>query len=146
MRNKERIPIFLQLVDFDKLERRWETDISQSLRGIIFTKEVREYWEANYDQRFGQMLINLGYLPENYRIWGDEEDWILKAQGIPEREFMLWGRNFDKDMNKLPKTEWILIKDMSTDHIQAIIDGEWVKKGNPYYDAFQKELELRKLN
>jgi hypothetical protein len=143
MRRPERIPIFLKLVNFDKLQERWGIDISQELRGLILTKAVREYWTENYDQRFGQMLVNLEYIPDTLTTWMDEDDNILLSQGINPAEFMFWGRNYDKDMNELPKTEWILIKDMSTDHIQAILDGNWVKDGNPYKTYFEDELKFR---
>ena len=138
MRRPERIPIFLEKVDWDKLEERWQIDISQSLRGEILAK--RYFWEQEPDLRFGQWLINLGLLPDHLNIWNDEEDWILSSQGIPAREYKFWGRNFDKDMNRLPKTEWILIKDMTTDHIQAILDGNWAVNK----EIFENELLLRK--
>jgi hypothetical protein len=73
----------------------------------------------------------------------DEEDDILLSQGYQPRDIYFWGRNFDKDMNQLPKTEWILIKDMSTEHIKNILDGGWVKDGNPYKTYFEEELKLR---
>lgn len=142
MRRPERIPIFLKLVDFDKLQERWDVDISQSFRGIILKKETKEYWINNPDLRFGQMLINLEYMPDKLNIWNDEEPYILESQGIHPREYTFWGRNYDKDMNQLPKTEWTLIKDMSTDHIQAIIDGGWSR--GLMQDLFLNELELRK--
>lgn len=39
-----------------------------------------------------------------------------------EREWVLWGRNYDKDMNRLEETEWIPIKDLDTDHIYKILE------------------------
>jgi hypothetical protein len=142
MRLKERIPIFLKYVNFDFLQERWNTDISQYVRGLILQKVVKEYWLSNPDLRFGQMLINLEYLPDNLIIWNDEERDILDAQGIPKREIMLWGNNYDKDMNQLPKTIWRPIAEMSTKYIQAILDGSWAK--NPEYKkVFEEEIQLR---
>jgi hypothetical protein len=143
MRPKERIPIFLKYINFDFLQERWNTDISQELRGIVFTDEVLKYWEKNYDMRFGQVLINLQLLPDKLPIWIDEESAILDAQGTPKRETMLWGNNYDKDMNLLPKTIWRPIAEMSTDHIQAILDGGWVDKNPNYRQVFEEEIELR---
>ncbi len=144
MRLPERIPIFIKLVDFDKLEKHWDTDISQKLRSSInLQSETIKYWEDNFDQRFGQMLINQGLISDSFHIWNDEYDEILKSQGVAEREFMFWGKNYDKDMNKLPETQYVLIKDMDTDHIKNILDGGWVKFNKKYYEIFLNELKHR---
>lgn len=37
------------------------------------------------------------------------------------REKFIWGRNYDKDNNRLAKTEYILLKDLATDHIINIL-------------------------
>jgi hypothetical protein len=45
-------------------------------------------------------------------------------------------------MKLLPKTNFIKIKDMNTDHIQAILDGNYCN--NPMYlKVFKDELERR---
>ena len=59
------------------------------------------------------------------------------------RQYLKWGNSYDKDMNRLPKTIYNPIKDMTSDHIQAILDGGWAKN-NPFYEElFKKELEFR---
>jgi hypothetical protein len=59
------------------------------------------------------------------------------------RQYLTWGSNFDKDMNRLPKTIYNPIKDMTSDHIQAILDDGWAKN-NPFYEElFKEELEFR---
>lgn len=59
------------------------------------------------------------------------------------RQYITWGNNYDKDMNRLPETIYNPIKDMTTEHIQAILDGEW-SKGNPFYEElFKEELKFR---
>ena len=74
-----------------------------------------------------------------------EEDEILEKLGIPAREYLLWGQNYDKDVNLLPKTLYKPIKDLTTDHIQAILDGGYTK--NPkYIKCFEEELKLRNGN
>ena len=59
------------------------------------------------------------------------------------RKYLCWGRNFDKDMNRLPRTEWIPIKEMSTEHIQAIIDGGFAESNVYFNDIFKDELKFR---
>lgn len=139
MRPIERIPIFLKLVDWVKLSERW--DLEQPLH--YMSRKLRTYWLQNPDQRCGQVFINLGVLLDRMNIWCDEESSILNDQGVSQREFMLWGSNYDKNMNPLPKTIWRPIIEMSTDHIENILEGGWAK--NPAYKkAFKDELELRK--
>lgn len=59
------------------------------------------------------------------------------------RQYLTWGNNYDKDMNRLPKTIYNSIMDMTSEHIQAILDGGWVKN-NPFYEElFKEELKFR---
>jgi len=61
MRPKERIPIFLEKVNFDALQERWDTDISQDLRNMIFAPIVRKYWKKNYATEASNMIFNYLY-------------------------------------------------------------------------------------
>lgn len=62
------------------------------------------------------------------------------------RRYCKWGSNYDKDMNRLPETIWKSIKDLDTDHIQAILDGGHAKN-NPFYEnMFKQEILYRKQN
>ena len=36
------------------------------------------------------------------------------------RNNFVWGRNYDKNKNKLPVTEYILLKDLSDDHVETL--------------------------
>jgi len=60
------------------------------------------------------------------------------------REHFEWGNNFDKDMNRLPETVWLKLKDITEDHLNALI--EWTKRGSPakIRKVFKDELEYRK--
>ncbi len=60
------------------------------------------------------------------------------------RENLRWGKNYDKDMNMLPETEWMLIKDMTTDHIEAILEGGYANGNDFYVEIFNNELKFRK--
>lgn len=79
-------------------------------------------------------------------LFSDISDFIdtsIEDDGTHElrREHLKWGVNFDKDMIKLPKTSYKSIKDLETDHIQAILDGGF---GNSFYkDLFKEELKYR---
>lgn len=62
------------------------------------------------------------------------------------RQYLVWGKNYDKDMNRLPETEWVTIQDMTSDHIEAIIDGGYAANNKFYEDVFKEELKFRKKN
>lgn len=63
---------------------------------------------------------------------------------ILRRKCLRWGVNYDKYMNRLPQTEWRLIKHLTTEHIEAILSEGHADK-NPFYKkVFEDELNLRK--
>lgn len=150
MRNRERIPIFLNYLNEDFIHRlfiKWfNTNFEDVEKRIIKEKrKVKKFWIANHDLRFSQVLVNMGYIDNIPGIWYyDEDQQVLLDLGCPPREVMLWGQNFDKDMNRLPVTNWIKIKDMTTDHIKAVISFMGEKLPKRYKSVFQAELELRK--
>ena len=57
-----------------------------------------------------------------------------------EREWVLWGRLYDKNMNRLPETEWIPIKDLDTDHIYEILK---LNIPNSYRRLMEEEIIYR---
>lgn len=147
MRPKERLPNFIEKVNWNNLEQRWDIDIPMPLRCKLYKGgSIYKYWLTYPDLRFGQMLINLGIIPDKLRIWNDEEHTILKDQGLDDREIMFWGRIYDENHNRLPEIQWILIKDMTTTHIEAILrdvkDNKLSCK-EEYLHAFINELKIR---
>ena len=155
MRQTERIIPFLDIIfKDDNLEKvikeifqlGIEEEVLKSIAFNIFINKpsLEEDWVSDPDWRFSQLLVNTEFLPNISGFWYYIEDGeILEQLGIPPREYLLWGKNYDKDMNLLSKTERILIKDMDTDHIQAVLDGGWCKSGK-YFECFKNELKLRK--
>ena len=59
------------------------------------------------------------------------------------REYFEWVRHFDKDMNKLPQPETIKLKDITDDHLMALV--EWTNDGYPkeIHKVFVDEVEYR---
>jgi hypothetical protein len=150
MRVLERIDNFLFKVDWEKLNDRWKLrKLIPDLKSVLTTQinpTLVEYWKENYDMRFGQVLINLNIVPDNMKIWGDEDDNILLDQGLPLEEVFYWGSNYDKDMNLLPKTIYRLIKDLNTDHIENIykfVFDKGKRLPTDYRIAFNNVLESR---
>jgi hypothetical protein len=141
MRNINRIPIYLGLLKDKKfIINGVEVDFSK-----IEFELLEETWVKNPDWRLTQLLVNTGITPNLPGFWYYVEDAeFLVSLGFKMRDGLIWGTNFDKDMNKLPETIWRPIKDLTTDHIQAILDGKWVKEGSLHYKYFTEELEFRK--
>lgn len=149
MRLKERIPIILKLIDWNKyldtipdLEDKFKEELLEFLNNEDEIKELELFWNANPDLRLSQVLINYGVLPNMPGFWYYKEYHdILQAQGIDPREFMFWGRHMNKDGTMLPKPEYILIKDLEDDHLKALVEGKW---GNDIYQHyFKTELNYR---
>lgn len=150
MRPKERIKPFLEAVDWKKMLDNLFPGLKDETKENLISKiqmnlqGIKTVWNENPDLRITQVLVNTDTIPNYPGFWYYKEDYdILLDQGIPHRKFLLWGRNFDKDMNRLPKTEYLPICKMETDHIKAILDGEYTKS-DVYINAFKDELEHRK--
>lgn len=75
----------------------------------------------------------------------DFTDTSIDDDGTHElrRQYLTWGKSYDKDMNRLPETIYIPIKDMTSDHIQAILDGGWARNNQLYEKLFKEELKFR---
>ena len=152
MRNPQRIDIFLNkikegnnlikmLTDLCKLnlhESYINNEILSNLEGI------EKLWKENPDWRFTQVLVNSGLLPNYPGFWYyiEDEDIFMELVGEP-KDIYFWGVNYTKDMERLPETKWTLIKDLETDHIEAILDGEYMRSGSKYYKLFKDELKRR---
>jgi hypothetical protein len=85
------------------------------------------------------------YLRRNYHEKAPYKELSIEDDGKFEtrREYLKWGNNYDKDMNRLPKTIWKPIKELTTGHIEAILNGNYTNN-EIYLDTFKKELEWRK--
>lgn len=144
MRPIERIDNFLSKVDWNKLKDRWGIEwsyIDDILTQPITYAKFREYWKENPDQRIGQVLINLGLIPDNFKIWIDEESDILINQGIPPEECLYWTSIFDKNENLLDKPITRLIKDLEPNHIKKILKIFYPKLSENYRKAFDNVLQ-----
>jgi len=106
---------------------------------------VEEHWKLNHDFRFVQLLSWL--YPNNFfsSFNTEELDYVINELKVDPVHVLLWGVNFDKDGRKLPETEYRMIKDLETDHIQAILYGEFTKD-RLYIEAFNRILIDRKIN
>ena len=76
------------------------------------------------------------------RVGGNKDCEKIDSSSIHEhiRENISWGRNFNEKGERVP-TKYILIKDLGTYHIQAILDGGFGGKRVRHY--LENELKWR---
>lgn len=151
MRNEKRIPIVLKAFEKkDTLKKFLKPHVTNNfvIETILSHLDnlIKGYWLKNPDQRFGQLLINQGYIANSSLWFREEVDWLIDNKIVKARNILFWGKVYDKNMNMLPKTEWVLIKDMTKSHIKAILRD--IKSGKmscrlDYMILFKKELKLK---
>lgn len=78
------------------------------------------------------------------RVGGNKNYEEIESSSIHEyiRENIYWGRNFNEKGERVP-TKYILIKDLGTEHIKAILDGGFGGKRIRHY--LENELEWRNI-
>ena len=81
---------------------------------------------TEYLRRIGKDYTDLSMTTEN-----DIKDY---------RNYMYWGRNYNSKKELLPQTEWILLKYISDDHLDALLV---YLKGKKFLDVFEKEKQYR---
>ena len=123
------------------------------LKNSIICNHCKEEIESKHRHDFvtckcGKVSVD-GGKDYNRILFEKIKDFIgtsIKDDGTHElrRQYLTWGNNYDKDMNRLPKTVYNPIMDMSTEHIQSILDGGWVKNNSFYEELFKQELKFRK--
>lgn len=80
-REIKRIPIVLDFFinNPDKLLEFTNGEEIENSKEVL--KSLRQFWLYNSDQRFGQLLINKGYLSQTNFCWFNEDDQWLRIKG-----------------------------------------------------------------
>ncbi len=111
--------------------------------GTIIESKFTNDYVCHKDANGNTYCVDGGhmYLRRSFSSHPDFEDISEYDDGSHEKrvEYLKWGNNYDKNMNLLPCTKWIKIKDMETSHIKSIIDGDFCK------DKFYKEVFINEL-
>jgi len=115
--------------------------------GTILVSKHRHDYNLYIDKngKFYAVDGGLDYLKRSFDV-NDYIDLSVYDDGKHEtrRKYLEWGSNYDKDMNKLPRTIFRPIQKLDTDHIKSILDGGFVDN-NPFYkQIFEDELKYRK--
>ena len=148
MRPVERIDNFLQKVDWKwLLHIYWHDAAKQKEEKILqLLPFFKQYWKENPDLRIGQLLISLGFIEDNMKVWLSEEDEILAVQGLSPEDYLFWTSIYDKDGNLLEEPVTRLVKDLESNHIKKILEYCYTHNksiDNVYYKVFYKILSDR---
>jgi hypothetical protein len=104
-------------------------------------KDIKIFHQVNPFLRFSQVLQFFNLYKEGFWFFIEDEA-VLMSLGVEPREVLYWGNNYSAKGNRLKKTNWMLIKDMNTEHIKAVLDGNFINN-LVYLKAFNDELKLR---
>lgn len=121
----------------------------ENKNGKLFSFHKHDF-KNNIDNENNYIMIDGGF--DYNRISGELKRGTIFDLMEDIREQFIWGKNYDENNNRLPKTEWILLKDMTTSHIsgvlryfteqlkdEQIISRQWIA----YHLIFLYELEKR---
>ena len=100
------------------IQNKWQTPDGT----ILISKHRHDYVEYT-DKNGDYYMIDGGndYVRKSVNK-KEMKDLCIYSNGSFETDrFLLWGVNYDKNMKRLPKTEFVPIKDLNTDHIWAIL-------------------------
>ena len=112
--------------------------VSRHRHDFVEHKQVdgREYFVDG-----GLQYSRVGFSDEDYKdlcIYSDQPHEEI-------REGFEWGRNFDKDMNRLPEVEYIKLKDITDEHLNNIFKLLCNSDGSKLMDVFFHEMQYRNL-
>ena len=145
MRPVERIDNFLSLIDWDwLLFKKWDYARKRlEILTIVKSDLLKEEWMKNPDMRIGQLLINMGLVEDDLKIWLLEESDILLQQGVSPELCLYWTSMFDKGGNLLNEPKTRMVKDLEKEHIIAIIKSALngtCKISEKHFEAFSNLL------
>lgn len=151
MKNQKRIPIVLEKINWELFITDNIPKLPKETVNLLFNiikrnlVSIKEIWLNNYDLRLGQLLIKENYLSDTLVLWNvDEVEWLIKNKLCNIEDICFWGRTRDSNNNKLPEIQYILLKDLETAHIAAIIDyceDNNYKINENYKEYFKKRLK-----
>ena len=114
---------------------------------ILVSRSQHNFVE--HKQEDGREYFVDGGLAYNRIGYSDEEyiDLCIYADQPHEeiREVFEWGRSFDKDMHRLPKTEYIKLKDITDSHLENIFKLLSDSNGGKIMDVILNEMQYRNL-
>jgi hypothetical protein len=128
------------------MERQMIYSAMRTPDGTLLESLHRHDYREHLDKNGVYYMIDGGL--DYVRYSGDgQQEWI---QYYDDDDYEIvrthwhWGRNYDKDMNLLPKTEWVKLCDLTDGHLKALEDypriSGWCR------ELINKEIEYRWKN
>ena len=112
-----------------------EDEYITSIKNYDFraSEDEKHFIDASFDENG-----DISYV----RVGGNKDCEKIDSYSIHEyiRENISWGRNFNEKGERVP-TKYILIKDLGTEHIKAILEGGF--GGKRIRDYLENELKWR---
>lgn len=147
MRQAKRIPIVLEVFRSNPATLSKFLYNDKLTKSPELTKEFEEFWLEEPDLRLGQALINRELIPDGDAWFKEEIDWLMDHEYLNPEDIFFWGVNYDEEGERLPETDYRLLRDLSTDHIEAIL--KWVDVRNQilpdeYLSYFMKRVKNKK--
>jgi len=100
------------------IQNKWQTPDGT----ILISKYIHDYVE--YTDKNGEYYMVDGgnhYIRKSVNKKKMKDLCIYSDGSFETDRFLLWGINYDKNMKRLPETQFVPIKDLNTDHIWAIL-------------------------
>lgn len=125
----------------------------QTPDGTILQSKHRHDYVTHTDKNGKHYMVDGGTDYCRRSNNGDEISLCLTVLDPIEkiREVFTWGRNFDEKGKRLPKTEWVLLKDLTEGHLEALCTNqfspEWTTllfiREKQYRNLTQEELDTK---
>jgi hypothetical protein len=118
----------------------------QTPDGTIIESKYRHDYVTHLDKNGKEYMLDGGRDYLRCTIHGDEKLITIYDDSPFEeiRKYVKWGRNYDADMNLLPKTEWVPICELNDSHLEALCSYERAVKWMRL--LFIKEKQYRNLD
>ena len=139
MRNSKRIPICLKLFRKKEVFLKFYNDESRYRNFIKNYKYIKDIWKKYPDLRFGQLLINEGFIEDGYQWNIEESNWLQENNFIRPEYIEFWGINYDKNEIRLKETKFKLLRNLELEHIKNII--KFFERHNAIKQLNKKYLE-----
>ena len=139
MRQPKRIPICLKLFRRKHIFLRFYDDEPSYRLFFKNYRQIKKYWERYPMLRFGQLLINDGYIDDGPQWNIEEDDWLVSNGFVKIEDIKHWGSNYSNEGERLDKTQFKLLKNLDLDHIVNII--KFFERNNAIEQLNKKYLE-----